>query len=339
VHGLAPGARDRGTYDRRAVFAGVAIGIRTVSSRLFPPPSDAATLERTLDPALVAAVDAAIWNVPVHLLPPIQGLPTVDGIRDRGTLRVGYGRDTVPFSYTNVAGNLVGFDISYAYRLARDLHVRLEFVPIDWDRLDTELAARRLDIVMAGAYLTEERLQHLQVSNPYYQSPLAFIARSGEADRFLRYSDVASASNLAIGVLADSAIFRLSQHLFPNARIVPLDTYDAIPDHPELDVAVWSLDQARMWASGHPGFSAVDASGMGAPLLFAYFMQPGATTLTQYVNIWLSLQESNGFRGAQVAYWIEGKPRARQTPRWNLLDNVLLPMWRGCDGSGPAGCG
>jgi proton glutamate symport protein len=321
------------------VFAAVAVGMRTVSSRLFPPPSDAATLERTLDPALVAAVDAVIRDVPLHLLPPIEGSPTVDGIRDRGTLRVGYGRDTVPFSYTNVAGNLVGFDISYAYRLARDLHVHLEFVPVDWDRLDTDLAARRLDIVMAGAYLTEERLQDLQVTNSYYQSPLAFIARSGQAYRFLRYSDVASASNLAIGALADSAIFRLSRHLFPKARIVPLETYDAISAHPELDAAIWSLEQAEVWASGHPGFSAVEASGMGAPLLFAYFLQPGATTLTQYLNVWLSLQESNGFRAAQLAYWIEGKPRASHTSRWNLLDNVLLPAWRGCGGSGQADCG
>jgi hypothetical protein len=129
--------------------------------------------------------------------------------------------------------------------------------------------------------------------------------------------------------LADSAIFRLSQHLFPKARIVPLATYDSLPEHPELDAAIWSLDQAKVWASGHPGFSAVDASGMGAPLLFAYFLQPGAAPLTRYLNIWLALQESGGFRADQLAYWIEGKPRASAAPRWNLIDNVLRSAWRG----------
>jgi hypothetical protein len=132
-----------------------------------------------------------------------------------------------------------------------------------------------------------------------------------------------------LGTLADSAVFRLTKQLFPKARIVPLETYDDIPAHPELDAAVWSLDQARAWASGHSGFSAVAASGMGAPLLFAYFLQPSATTLTRYLNTWLSLQAANGFRAAQLAYWIDGKPRPDATPRWNLLDNVLRPAWRG----------
>jgi hypothetical protein len=42
----------------------------------------------------------------------------------------------------------------------------------------------------------------------------------------------------------------------------------------------------------------------------------------------LSLQAANGFRAAQLAYWIDGKPRADYTARWNLLDNVLRPSWR-----------
>jgi ABC-type amino acid transport substrate-binding protein len=310
------------------LLACTAIGVRISSESLFPPPSNAAILKRTLDPALVGGVDAVVSDTPAASLPPIDGPATLDGIRDRKTLRVGYGREVVPFSYRNAAGDLVGFDISYAYRLAHDLHVRLELAPIEWDELGVDLAARRLDIVMAGAYVTEKRLEDLQVTNPYFESPPAFIAPSQQASRFLNYQAVADAPNLVLGTLADSAIFRLAQQLFPKARIVPLETYDDIPAHPELDAAVWSLDQARAWASGHSGFSAVATSGMGAPLLFAYFLQPTATTLTRYLDTWLSLQAANGFRTAQLAYWIDGKPRPDDTPRWNLLDNVLRPAWR-----------
>src|SRR5262249_16411945 len=127
------------------LLAATAIGIRISSESLFPPPSNAAILERTLDPALVADVDAVISDSPARRLPPIDGPATLDGIRDRRTLRVGYGREVMPFTYRNRSGNLVGFDISYAYRLARDLHVRLEFVPLEWDEVEADLAARRLD--------------------------------------------------------------------------------------------------------------------------------------------------------------------------------------------------
>jgi hypothetical protein len=64
---------------------------------------------------------------------------------------------------------------------------------------------------------------------------------------------------------------------------------------------------------------------MGAPLSFAYFLPPDAASLTRFVNLWMSLQASNGFREAQVAYWLEGKARPSLAPRWNLLDNVIRP--------------
>jgi proton glutamate symport protein len=308
------------------LFVGTAIGVRLLSKGLFPPPGNAAILGRTLDRVLVAGVDAVVSDTPASRMPPIDGAATLDGIRDRRTLRVGYGRDLVPFTYRNRSGDLVGFDISYA---AHDLHVRLELVPIEWEQFEDDLITRRLDIVMAGVYVTDKRLENLESTDPYFESPLAFITRSGRANRFLSYSEVADAPNLSLGVLGGGALFQLTQQLFPKARIVPLGTYDELPDHPELDAAVWALDEARAWASGHGGFSAVAASDMGAPLLFAYFLQPSAGALTRYLNAWLSLQASNGFRAEQLAYWIDGTPRPDNRPRWNLLDNVLLPAWRG----------
>ena len=307
------------------LFAGTVAAVRVLSHRLFAQPSNAAILERTIAPDLVRDVSAVVYDANAEHLPPITGPATLDGIRDRGVLRVGYGRDIIPFTYLNTSGKLVGFDISFAYKLARDLHVRLELAPIEYDQIRNDLTERRLDIVMAGAYVTESRLEDLAATTPYFESPLAFIAPAARAHAFLHYSEVAKAPDLKLGVLQQTAIERLAGHLFPNAQILPLTTYDEFANRPNLDAVVWSLQQARAWASGHPGYTAVAASGMGAPLMFAYFLPPGATTLTLYLNAWLALQTESGFRAAQIDYWIEGKPRAPQAPRWNLLDNVLLP--------------
>ena len=38
----------------------------------------------------------------------------------------------------------------------------------------------------------------------------------------------------------------------------------------------------------------------------------------------IQLKASDGFRQAQIDYWIDGKPRAERKPRWNLLD-----LWLG----------
>jgi Na+/H+-dicarboxylate symporter/ABC-type amino acid transport substrate-binding protein len=311
------------------LFAGTALGARLLSQQLFPPPSDAALLARRLDPELVAGVDAVVNARTPAALAPIAGPASLEGVRARGVLRVGDGRGIVPFSYANAQGELVGFDISYAYKLAQDLHVRLELVPIDWDQLPDELAAHRYDIVMAGAYVTAARLRDFQVSQSYFQSPVALIAPSDKARRYLSYDAIAATPDLTLGVLRAAVIPALAKHLFPRARLVIFDSYDDLPRHPEIDAGLWSLDQARAWASAHPGYSAVLPSDMGAPFIFAYLLPPDGEDLRRFVDLWLSLQAGNGFRAAQIDYWIKGDPRASRRPRWNLIDNVLRPALAG----------
>ena len=52
-------------------------------------------------------------------------------ILERGTLRVGYSSDSLPFVFTNEDGELVGFDIEMAHTLAGELGVSLELVRIE----------------------------------------------------------------------------------------------------------------------------------------------------------------------------------------------------------------
>ena len=100
----------------------------------------------------------------------------------------------------------------------------------------------------------------------------------------------------------------------------------AIADH--IDGAIWTLEQASAWAAAHPGFTAVQPAGTGSPILLAYLMPPGADSLRQYLDQWLELKAADGFRAAQVDYWINGEPRALREPRWNLLDVLFAKRQR-----------
>lgn len=320
---LRPARIAAGLGTGAAVALAAVLVSRAVETRLFPLPSDAAVLARTLDPALTAGVDVTVHRRGDPPPAPIDGPATLEGIRARGVLRVGYGHDIVPFTYFNGAGDLVGFDASYAYRLARDLHVRLEFVPLDWETLSDDLIAHRFDIVMAGAYATDERLQKLQVTEAYFVSPLAMIVRSESADAFLHYGPVAARDDITLGVFRDPVLVPMLHYLFPKARIVTLASYDELPDHPEVTAAIWSFDQARAWAASRRGYTAVETAGLGPPLVFAYLLPPQSPDVARFMDLWMSLRAGDGFRDAQIAYWIDGKPRRQTAPRWNLLDAML----------------
>ena len=301
----------------------VVVSARSIEHRLFPPPSDAAMLARTMDPALVAGVDVTIVDRSAQQPAPIEGPATLDGIRSRGVLRVGYASNVPPFNYFNADDALVGFDISYAYRLAKDLHVRLELVPLGWEKVTEELTAHMFDIVMAGAYATSDRLRNLVVTEPYFASPVGLIVRSENVEEYLNYQAIAARDDLTLGVFPDPVLSPLIQHLFPHARIIDVDSYQDLLRSPQIDAAIWSLDQARTWAAAHRDYVAVKPEGMGSPFVFVYLLPPDSQSVAEFVNVWMDLKRNDGFREEQEAYWIKGESRARSHPRWNLLDAAL----------------
>jgi ABC-type amino acid transport substrate-binding protein len=307
-----------------ALLGVVAVGGTALRPLLLSPP-DNWLLHLELEPALVRDVKTTLIRPGMpSAVPNAETAPTLSTIRSRGVLRVGYNPNVIPFCYWNERGELVGYDVAYAYQLARDLNVALELIPLAWETIADDIKAGRFDIAMAGIFETDQRLQTLTISSFYYQSPPAMIVRSERVNEFLSRRAIMSLPQLRVMVFNDPVVVEMLRFLLPNAKPEIVPNYDKPPPRDaQIDGAFWTLQQASAWAEVHPGFSAVAPTGMGGPILFAYLMPPGADSLRLYVNQWLELQTSNGFRAAQLDYWINGKPRNDPHPRWNLLDSLL----------------
>ena len=302
-------------------IVGVAVALRPA---LFPAVSSRyASLH--LDPQLTQGIRSTM--VPAELPMSKAGTDlepsTIANIRKRGVLRVGFNPHVIPFSYRNDRGELVGFDISYAYRLARDLGVSIELIPFDWPNLVGDLVDHRFDIAMSGIYDTDQRIQSLIVSPPYYATPLALIVPSPRAETFLDAEQL-SRPGLKLAVFDDPVLIPLSRRLFPKAELVIVPNYDSLPgnDRP-VEGAVWTLEQAAAWAAEHPGFTAVAPDHLSGPISTVFAMAPDSVELGGFVSQWLQLRADDGFRAEQIAYWFQLRPRQTRTPRWNLLDFLL----------------
>ena len=71
-------------------------------------------------------------------------------------------------------GDFVGFDVELAHRLAAELHVGLEFRPVDRATLDETLSNGYCDLVMAGIAVTTLRAGTTLFSAWYLDETLAF---------------------------------------------------------------------------------------------------------------------------------------------------------------------
>ena len=309
------------------LYASLAFGGVALRPKLFPEAtSPYAALK--LDPRLTGGVkkstcdDGSAFSVADD-----AAVPSINNIRKRGVLRVGVNPHVIPFSYKNAAGELVGFDISYAYRLAHDLGVAIQFVPFASPTLARDLAHHRFDIAMSGIYENDERLQSLTMSPAYYESPVALVVPSPDAAKFLDGNATVARTGLKLAVYDDPVLVPLSRNLFPNAQLVVIPNYAGLPGMTQVDGAIWTLEQGTAWAAEHTGFTAVAPDNLSGSIPAAYAMAPDASELGAYVSQWLQLRTADGFRAEQIAYWMQLNHRRAREPRWNLID-VLLRRYR-----------
>ena len=248
---------------------------------------------------------------------------SMDHIRKTGVLQVGYNPGIIPFCYFNKFGDLVGYDVENMYRLARDLNVKLEFIPYEWPWMEDGLLNHDFDIAIGGIFVTNERLQTLPATRPYFQSPLALLARGDIARKLTTREKVLGNTSYRIGTFTSPVLIKISNILFPGNPKVMIDNYHEIASRTDFDFVIWTFEQSRAFAMSHPGFTAVIPTNFGSPLLIAYFMPPDALPLVRYMDYWLQLKDAEGTSASLRKKWMEGVQTSTKGHRWCLIRDVF----------------
>ena len=71
-----------------------------------------------------------------------------------------------------------GYDVMMAKYLAEKMGYTLEIYQIDWDSLPVALQSNKIDCVIAGQSITEERLQTVDFTTPYYYASIVGLTKN-----------------------------------------------------------------------------------------------------------------------------------------------------------------
>ena len=249
-------------------------------------------------------------------------------IKKRGALRVGYNAEALPFAFFNLNGDLVGYDVFFAHRLARDLGVSLEFIPVENINLRAYLDEGVCDIVMSAVTITADKLGAMNFSKPYMDMKGAFVVKDYRKKDFQTQAYIEERKHLRIAFTpSNSQEERLKmKSYFPQAQPVELDAIRDFFVTEDVADALLTTDKiGKAWALLYPEFGVA----VPEPVMFRYDLgyalpiTKGDYVFLEYLNHWLKLQKTSGAAKQQFSYWILGQTPVRQTPRCSIIHNVL----------------
>src|SRR3954462_9048248 len=95
------------------------------------------------------------------------------------TLQIAVEGEYPPFNKTDKKGQLSGFDIDIANALCKAIQASCKFVKQRWDRMIPDLVDGKYDLVVSSLSITPERLQKIDFTLPYYNTPAKLVAKKG----------------------------------------------------------------------------------------------------------------------------------------------------------------
>jgi len=97
-------------------------------------------------------------------------------VKTKGTLVMGTNAAFEPYEYVE-DGKVVGIDASIAQAICDKLGYKLEIKDMEFDSLLTAVSTGKVDFVMAGMTVTEERLKEVNFSDPYTTATQVIIVK------------------------------------------------------------------------------------------------------------------------------------------------------------------
>ena len=96
------------------------------------------------------------------------------------TVKVGIAAEPYPpFASPDASGTWTGWEVEMIGAVCKAAALECEVVPVAWDGIIPALTSGQIDAIMASMSITAERLQTIDFSNKYYNTPTVIVGPKG----------------------------------------------------------------------------------------------------------------------------------------------------------------
>lgn len=233
---------------------------------------------------------------------------TVEQVMKRGVLRVGMDIFQ-PWAMKDKNGELIGFEIDVATRLAEDMGVKVEFVPTAWSGIIPALLTGKFDVIIGGMGITPKRALKVNFSQPYDYSGMSIVAHKELAAGFNSLEQFNN-NDVQIAVKLGTTAAAAAKKYLPNAQLRMFD--NETQAYQELRNG---KVHAVVGSAPRPAYEAVDyADSLFLPLTenftkepIGFAMRKGDPDTLNYFNSWITGVELEGWLKERHQYWFGTK--------------------------------
>ena len=152
------------------------------------------------------------------------GAETVlEKIARTGELKAGSRSDAVPFSYANPQGKLEGYSVDLLSLIHKQLEkklnkkIKLDLATVTVNDRFREVKNGNLDIVCEATTITQERLERVDFSIPFFITGAQFLVKKANDESF----DVnGTLKDQAIAYIPNTTTFDIIPQIYPTAKLV-----------------------------------------------------------------------------------------------------------------------
>lgn len=206
---------------------------------------------------------------------------SIEEIQESGKIIIGVFSDKKPFGYVDSNGDYQGYDVYFGNRIAQDLGVEVEYVPVEAASRVEYLVSNKVDIILANFTVTEERKEKVDFTLPYMKVALGVVSPD---DTLI--TDVEQLNGKTLIVSKGTTAETYFTENYPNVNLLKFDqyseAYNALLDG-RGDALSTDNTEVLAWALENEGFS-VGVESLGSIDTIAAAVQKGNDELLEWLN-------------------------------------------------------
>ncbi|MBO5137578.1 MAG: transporter substrate-binding domain-containing protein [Spirochaetaceae bacterium] len=244
----------------------------------------------------------ALFAALMIVLPVMAGgkrdVSVMEKIKADGKIVLGTSADYPPYEFHALIDGkdtIVGFDISIAQEVAKDLGVELEIKDMNFDGLLAALVSGNVDFVISGMTPTEERKQNVDFSDIYYEAVHGAVIRVADEAKY--GSNPASLKDVVIGAQKGAIQVGIAKEQIKGVTGTDLDNnhpqvkeLGTLPDlimevkNSKIEAVIAELPVAKAYVNANPDLMLAEYTFKDTEGGSAIAIKKGNADLVQAIN-------------------------------------------------------